>query len=112
VVPYVRVRRRLTDAGFRVLMPEHRGVGLSRLDDAGRSLPVDAMRSRYAVADVLRVLDAAGVGTALLLGTSYGRQLALRAALSAPDRLDGLILDSWAEGVDTRGYRRSLFWRG
>lgn len=112
VVPYMRVRRRLTAAGFRVLMPEHRGVGLSRLDDAGEPLPVEAMRSRYAVADVLRVLDAAGVRSALLLGTSYGGHLALRAALSAPERWQGLIVDSWAEDVDTRDYQRSLFWRG
>jgi pimeloyl-ACP methyl ester carboxylesterase len=112
VVPYLRVRRRLTAAGFRVLMPEHRGVGLSRLDDAGRPLPVEAMRSRYAVADVLRVLDAAGVSTALLLGTSYGAYLALRVAVSAPDRWQGLLIDSWAEDVDTREYQRSLFWRG
>jgi proline iminopeptidase len=112
VVPYRRVRRRLTAAGFRVLMPEHRGVGLSRLDDDGRPLPVAAMRSRYAVADVLRVLDVAGVRTALLLGTSYGGYLALRAALRAPGRWDGLILDSWAEDVDTREYQRALFWRG
>jgi pimeloyl-ACP methyl ester carboxylesterase len=112
VVPYQRVRRRLTAAGFRVLMPEHRGVGLSRLDDDGRPLPVEAMRSRYAVADALRVLDAAGVATALLLGTSYGGYLALRAALHAPDRWQGLILDSWVEDVDTREYQRSLFWRG
>ena len=112
VVPYLRARRRLTAAGFRVLMPEHRGVGLSRLDDDGRPLPVEAMRSRYAVADVLRVLDAAGVSTALLLGTSYGGYLALRAALSAPERWQGLILDSWAEDADVRDYQRWLFWRG
>src|SRR5581483_11181533 len=76
VVPYLRVRRRLSAAGFRVLMPEHRGVGLSRLGDDGRPLPVEAMRSAYAVADVLRVMDAAGVRRALLLGTSYGGYLA------------------------------------
>lgn len=112
VVPYLGVRRRLAAAGFRVLMPEHRGVGLSRLGDAGRPLPVEAMRSRYAVADVLRVLDAAGVDTALLLGSSYGGYLALRAGLAARGRWDGLIVDSWAEDVDVREYQRSLFWRG
>lgn len=92
VVPFLRVRRRLTAAGFRVLMPEHRGIGLSRLDDDRRPLPVDAVRSRYAVADVLRVLDAAGARTALLLGTSYGGYMALRAALRGPDR--GLVTDA------------------
>jgi proline iminopeptidase len=112
VLPYARVRRRLTAAGFRVLMPEHRGVGLSRLGDDGNPLPVEAMRSAHAVEDALRVLDAAGVGKAMLLGTSYGGYLALRAARRAPERWEGLIVDSWGEDIDTREYQRSLFWRG
>lgn len=48
------------------------------------------------------MVDAAGVSGALLLGTSYGGYLALRAALRAPGHWHGLILD------EARSMRRVL----
>lgn len=44
------------------------------------------------VADLLSVLDAAGVERAVLLGHSWGGHLALQAAIAAPDRVAALVL--------------------
>lgn len=61
VMPYVFYRPRIAGTGFRVVMVEHRGVGLSRHDAGGEDLPVDAMRAEYAARDTLAVLDRLGV---------------------------------------------------
>ncbi len=44
------------------------------------------------VADLLSVLDAAGVERAVLLGHSWGGHLALHAVIAAPDRVAALVL--------------------
>lgn len=114
VLPYRKIRRALADAGFRVLMPEHRGVGLSGSLPGGARLPVDAMRMDEAAADVLEMLDARGIDRAYLAGSSYGGYLALTAALRAPERVLGLILDSTAASArhHERELQRTLFWSG
>jgi len=114
VLPYRGVRRALAGAGFRVLVPEHRGVGLSGLLPGGARLPRDAMRMDEAAADVLEVLDGCGIDKAFLAGSSYGGYLALTVALQAPDRFLGLILDSTAASArhHERELQRALFWRG
>lgn len=113
VVPYRSVRRALAGAGFRVLVPEHRGV-LSGLLPNGARLPRDAMRMDEAAADVLDVLDACGIGKAFLAGSSYGGYLALAVALRAPERVRGLVLDSTAASArhHERELLRTLFWQG
>ena len=116
VVPYAFYRPRIACAGFRVVMVEHRGVGLSRHDAGGEDLPVNAMRARYAARDVLAVLDHLGVEKAWLHGTSYGGYLAQLMGVLAPERVVGMFLDatmvSSEDGEAQREYNRGLFLRG
>lgn len=114
IVPGRRLRARAEGAGFRVLMPEHRGIGCSRTDERGRPLGAEAMWLEWAVRDALAVLDAEGVERAYVLGSSYGGYLAQGIAARAPDRVAGLILDSTAPAAryDERDHQRALFWEG
>lgn len=116
VVPYAYYRPRIARAGFRVVMVEHRGVGLSRTDADGSDLPVDAMRTEYAARDVIAVLDHLGIETAWLHGTSYGGYLAQLVGVLAPERVAGMFLDSTmysaADGEVQREHNRALFLRG
>jgi pimeloyl-ACP methyl ester carboxylesterase len=50
--------------------------------------------------DALGILDALGVRRAVLAGMSQGGFLSLRAALLAPDRVDGLVLIDSQAGVE------------
>lgn len=69
----------------RVLLFDNRGIGAS-----------DAPPGPYTVtelaADALQVLDEAGVGRAHVLGTSLGGMVAQELALTAPDRVERLVL--------------------
>ena len=116
VVPYAYYRPRIARAGFRVVMVEHRGVGLSRHDTDGEDLPVDAMRAEYAARDVLEVLDRLGVEKAWMHGTSYGGYLAQLVGVLAPERVSGMFLDTAMvaseEGEAQKIHNRGLFLRG
>lgn len=113
VVPYASYRPRIFRAGFRVVMVEHRGVGLSRKDAEGWDLPVEAMRTEYAARDVLAVLEHLGVEKAWLHGTSYGGYLIQQIGVLAPERVAGMFLDttmySTADGERQREHNRRLF---
>lgn len=82
---YGRLLPRLEALGLRVLMMDLRGHGAS-----------DATFASYAMenlaADVLAVLDDAGVARAVLLGNSAGAAAAVLAASRHPDRVAGLAL--------------------
>jgi pimeloyl-ACP methyl ester carboxylesterase len=69
---------------YRVLSYDRRGFGLST---GTPSLARD-------VDDVLALLDACQLPSAVLIGASQGARVALRVALRAPDRVRGLILDA------------------
>lgn len=116
VAPYAFYRSRVARAGFRVVMVEHRGVGLSRRDARGEDLPVEAMRVEYAARDVVAVLDHLGVRKAWLHGTSYGGYLAQAIGVEAPERVAGMFLDtamfSAEDGEVQREHNRKLFLRG
>ncbi|WP_166397075.1 alpha/beta fold hydrolase [Rubrobacter marinus] len=116
VAPYAPIRPRIVRAGFRVVMVEHRGVGLSRHDERGRDLPVEAMRVEHAARDVVAVLDHLGVGEAWVHGTSYGGYLAQAIGVLAPERVAGMFLDSTmfssAHEEAVRERNRRLFLRG
>lgn len=80
---------------FRVINPDLRGHG--------RSSEVNRPFSLYdAVSDVVAVLDRLGIGKAIWCGLSIGGMVALRAALTCPERVSALILldtDAGAEAA-------------
>src|SRR5699024_9096426 len=75
VLPYDVLRRSLAGRGLDVLMMEHRGVGLSRLDSTGRDLPAHAMSLREVIGDLVAVLDHARVEQVAVVGSGYGAYL-------------------------------------
>ena len=81
--------------GFRRVRVDLRGHGLS-----------DAPAGDYALAtlarDVLHVLDRVGVADAVFVGVSIGGQVAMQAALDAPERVAGLVLLDTAARIGDR----------
>ncbi|GAB2535883.1 alpha/beta fold hydrolase [Brachybacterium huguangmaarense] len=116
VLPYDVLRRMMNDRGLDVLMVEHRGVGLSRLDAEGRDLPRSAMRIEHVVEDLVAVLDHAGVARAAVYGSGYGAYLAQILAALHPDRVHSLVLDSPISGADDEAAGqealRARYWEG
>lgn len=102
--------------GVDVLMVEHRGIGLSRRTMDGADLPPEAITIEHVVADLAAVLDAEGVGAAVVYGTSYGTYLAGGFGVRHSARVARMILDSPMVGVDdrkaVRDHARSLLWDG
>ncbi len=73
----------------RLLLPDLRGCGRS-----ARGLPVTAYNPDAVISDLLAILDAFGLEAANVLGFSYGGLLAQRLAVTAPERVDRLIIAS------------------
>ncbi|MDX2355447.1 alpha/beta hydrolase [Dietzia sp. PP-33] len=114
VLPYRGLRRRAARLGLDLIMVEHRGVGLSRTDTAGRDLPVDAMRISAVAGDIAAVLDREAVDSAFLAGSSYGSYVVSFFGARYPERVAGILLDSALQsstdiGVERQAVR-SLFW--
>lgn len=113
---YRGLRRRAAADGLDVIMVEHRGVGMSRHDDDGADLPVEALTIERAVDDIAAVLDDAGVDTAVIYGTSYGTYLASGFGVRHPGRVHAMVLDSpllSADDIDlVRQATRRLLWDG
>lgn len=113
---YRRFRTRAAAAGIDVIMVEHRGVGLSRQDTDGRDLPPHALSVPHVVADLAAALDAERLDRVIVTGTSYGSYLAAAFAVTHPDRLAGLVLDSATlsanEADIKRDHARALLWHG
>lgn len=111
---YRGLRTRAAGSGLDVIMVEHRGVGLSRRDDAGADLPPAALTITQVVDDVAAVLDDAGVDSAVVYGTSYGTYLAAGLGVRHPGRVRAMILDSpLLNGNDfelVRSQARALLW--
>ncbi|EWS81872.1 alpha/beta hydrolase [Brachybacterium phenoliresistens] len=116
VLPYDPLRRTFSAAGLDVLMVEHRGVGLSRLDAQGHDLPASAMRVREAIDDLAAVLEHGKVEQAVVLGVGYGAYLALGLAALHPERVHSLVLDSPLTSADdevvAQAELRRLYWHG
>jgi pimeloyl-ACP methyl ester carboxylesterase len=75
----------LVDAGYRAIRYDCRGFGRSTTDDVDYS-------NR---ADLVAVLDAHGVGRAVLVGNSRGAIISLDTLIERPDRVAGLV---WVGG--------------
>lgn len=110
-------------AGFRrsapdldLVMVEHRGVGHSRKDLAGVDLPTTAMTVTAAVDDIAAVLDAEHIGSAVIVGSSYGSYLAQGFGVRHPERVHSMVLDSAMLSAEdyheVRAHARSLLWEG
>lgn len=116
VALYRGTRRRFAAEGLDVIMVEHRGVGLSRHDDAGADLPSDALTIEAVVDDVAAVLDDADVDRAQVYGTSYGTYLAAGMGVRHPERVHAMVLDSpllSADDIDeVRAATRRVLWTG
>jgi pimeloyl-ACP methyl ester carboxylesterase len=78
--------RALQRSGHRVISYDARGHGRSS------AAPGRAYGYEHLAADLLAVLDAAGVERALLAGASMGAHTALRLALEHPERVGALVL--------------------
>ena len=116
VLPYDVLRRSMAGRGLDVLMMEHRGVGLSRLDSQGEDLPISAMSLREVIGDLLAVLDHARVEQAAVVGTGYGAYLAQLLAILHPQRVHSLVLDSplisASDEAIAQQALRDLYWEG
>lgn len=116
VLPYDLLRRALAAKGLDVIMVEHRGVGLSRLDAEGHDLPPHAMRMREVLEDIVAVLDHAQVGEVVVYGCGYGAHLALALAALHPERVASLVLDSpfvsAADEACAQSAVRARYWDG
>jgi len=113
---YRGLRRRAAAEGLDVIMIEHRGVGMSRHDDAGADLPPEALTIEQVVDDVAAVLDDAQVESAVVYGTSYGTYIAAGVGVRHPGRVHSMILDSpLLAGDDIQLVRQTLrrvLWNG
>jgi len=113
---YRGLRKHAVAEGLDVVMVEHRGVGMSRHDDDGADLPLEAMTVEAVVADLAAVLDHAEIESAVVYGTSYGTYLASGLGVRHPDRIHAMILDSpllSADDVDVvREAIRRVLWDG
>jgi pimeloyl-ACP methyl ester carboxylesterase len=86
--------------GVRLLVPDHRGFGKSPLGSAPITLELLAE-------DGLRVLDAAGLSTAVVGGVSMGGYVAMALLRLDPSRARGLVLiDTQATADDEAGRAR------
>lgn len=80
---------RMWDRQVAALAPRH---GVVRYDVRGFGRSPDPAGDHYDHDDVLAVMDAAGLDRAVLIGASNGARIVLDTAVSAPDRVAGLVL--------------------
>ncbi len=75
----------LTDAGFRVLVPDLRGFGRSDVPEEVEAYAVDRLAS-----DVLALLDEAGARTGVVIGHDWGADVAWKTAWIHPHRVSAV----------------------
>ena len=76
----------LAQAGFHVVAPDMRGYG-----HTDRPEEIDKYTLLHLVGDIVSLLDALGVETAVIAGHDWGAPVAWHAALLRPDRFHGVI---------------------
>ena len=96
----------LVEAGFRVIVPDLRGFGLTDIPKGG----VRAYRMDQLVADVVSLLDALGVAKARLVGHDWGAAIGWHAAIAHPDRIDRYVAISVGHPTSFRkgGFEQKL----
>lgn len=87
--------------GRRVLAFDLRGRSLSECAIDARSYRPDVYAS-----DVLFILDALGIGTAVFIGTSLGGIVTMMAAISGPEFITAAVLNDIGPVVETAGLAR------
>lgn len=80
----VPLSRKIAEAGFRVLLPETRGIGESTGSMEGITL-------RDLAADVVAAIQAAGESKAILVGHAFGNRVARAVATYHPDRAVAVV---------------------
>jgi alpha/beta hydrolase fold len=85
---YVEVIPLLTGAGLRVIVPYLRGHGPTRFVDPAE--PRSGQQAASGV-DVIDLMDALGIGQAILAGYDWGGRAACAAAALWPERCTGLV---------------------
>jgi pimeloyl-ACP methyl ester carboxylesterase len=89
-----RYQVRALESRYRLINPDFRGHG--------RSGPAHKSYSLYdAVEDVVGVLDELGIDRAVWCGLSIGGMVALRAALTVPERVSALVIMDSDAGAET-----------
>jgi pimeloyl-ACP methyl ester carboxylesterase len=90
------VGRRLADAGLDAVAVDQRGHGRSAKPDDGYGMAT-------VVADLLGLMDALGLDRPVLAGQSWGGNVVLEAAATAPERVAALCLvdGGWIHLADT-----------
>lgn len=86
---YDDVLPRLHESGLRTLVIDQRGYS-----PGARPPGVDDYRLTHLVSDVIGVLDALGIGYAILVGHDWGGIVAWHLAGKYPDRFTGLVVAS------------------
>jgi pimeloyl-ACP methyl ester carboxylesterase len=76
----------LADAGFRAIAPDMRGYGQTDRPEA-----IDQYTLLHLVGDMVGLLDAVGVDTAVIAGHDWGAPVAWHSALLRPDRFRAVI---------------------
>ncbi|RAV34167.1 alpha/beta fold hydrolase [Corynebacterium heidelbergense] len=116
LVPYASLMSWAERSNIDLIMVEHRGVGFSRKAAHGKALTQEDMWLRLVVEDIEQVLNAEGIRQAVIYGASYGSYVAQLFAVTHPERVSGLVLDSPVMGAgdyaDIRAHARDLFWDG
>jgi pimeloyl-ACP methyl ester carboxylesterase len=94
-------------SGRFVVRPDFRGRGRSAYDLSAATYTPEA----YAT-DVVCVLDALGIESAVLLGTSLGGSIATLVANLAPARVSGVILNDVGPKLESAGFARIQSYAG
>lgn len=76
----------LADAGFRAIAPDMRGYGETDCPSA-----IDEYTVFHLVGDMIALLDALDVQTAVIVGNDWGATVAWQAAQMRPDRFRGVV---------------------
>jgi pimeloyl-ACP methyl ester carboxylesterase len=84
----------------RVVAYDQAPYGLSEKPLPGEWSGASPYAPEAAAARVFQLMDALGIGRAVLVGNSYGANLAVQAAALSPDRIAGLVLADAAVYVD------------